>query len=73
MFLQFLPVLNLFLGGKREISKNALTEVYQNQLVQIVNKREARTELEFDAIENLMAEINLLFQNVIFSNKCYRQ
>ena len=73
MFLQFLPVLNLFLGGKREISKNALTKVYQNQLVQIVNKKEARIELEFDAIENLMPEINLRFQNVIFSNKFYRQ
>ena len=73
MFLQFLSVLNLFLGGKREISKNPLTEVCHNLLVQIVNKKEARIELEFDAIENLMAETNLRFQNVIFSNKCYFQ
>ena len=73
MFLQFVSVLNLFLGGKEEISKNALTEVNQNLLLQALSKKETRIELEFDAIENLMTEVNLRFQNVIFSNKCYCQ
>ena len=73
MFLQFVSALNLFLGGKEEISKNALTEVYQNLLLQSLSEKETRIELEFDAIENLMTEVNLRFQNVIFSNKCYCQ
>ena len=33
VLMQFLSVLNLFLCGKDEISKNALTELYYNLLI----------------------------------------
>ena len=38
--IQFLAMLNLFLGGKEEISKDALAEVYHNLLLQALSKNE---------------------------------
>ena len=63
MFSQFLSALNLFPGGKEEISRNALTKVYQNLLFQALSKKETRIKFKFDAFENLAREIN--FQQML--------
>ena len=63
MFSQFLSALNLFPGGKEEISRNALTKVYQNLLFQALSKKETRIKFKFDAFENLTREIN--FQQML--------
>ena len=65
MFSQFLSALNLFLGGKEEISRNALTKVYQNLLLQTLSKKETHIKFDFDAIENLTREIH--FQQMLLS------
>ena len=54
--MQFLAALNLFLGGKEKISKDALTEVYHN--FQALCVKETSITLEFEKITKVATEIN---------------
>ena len=67
VLIQLLAVLNLFLGGKEKILKNALAEVYHNLSLQALSVKEIGITLEFKKITEQMTEINLRLQNLIFA------
>ena len=57
---QFLATLNVFLGGNKIISKNAMSELFHNLSMQALNEMEDRVKLKFDAINDLNKSINNL-------------
>ena len=57
---QFLAVLNVFLGSGNIISKNAMSEFFHNLSMQALNKMDNRVKLKFDAINDLNKNINNL-------------
>ena len=68
-----MAVLNLFLRGKNETSKNALREVYYNLTWQALSNEYIDYVVKFDVISDLTAEINLELQKAIRSNKLKRE
>ena len=57
---QFLAALNVFLGGDKIISKNAMSEFFHNLSVQALGKMGDRVKLKLDAINDLNKNINNL-------------
>ena len=57
---QFLAALNVFLGGDKIISKNAMSEFFHNLSVQALDKMGDRVKLKLDAINDLNKNINNL-------------
>ena len=57
---QFLAVLNVFLGGGNIISKNAMSEFFHNLSMHALNEMDNRVKLKFDAINDLNKNINNL-------------
>ena len=58
---QILAALNVFLGGDKIISKNAMSEFFHNLSMQALNEMDNRVKLKFDAISDLNKNIyNLL-------------
>ena len=55
--LQFLAVLNVFLGGDEIISKNATSEFFHNLSMQALNQMDNRVKIKFDAINDLNKNI----------------
>ena len=66
--IQFLTVLNLFLGGKNDISKNTLTELYRDLFLQGLNEKGTSVKLNLDVISKLVSEINMQLQKSIYAN-----
>ena len=60
---QFLAALNSYLGGDKNISKNTMTEFFQNLSLQALNKPDETTNIRFDAINELNKSINNLLMN----------
>ena len=57
---QFLAALDVFLGGNKIISKNAISEFFHNFSMQALNEIEDRVKIKFDAINDLNKSINNL-------------
>ena len=70
--IQFLAALNLSLGRKEQISKDALTKIYHNLSLQALCKKE-NVEVNFEKVMDLATEINLRLKNLILANKSNAQ
>ena len=57
---QILAALNVFLGGDKIISKNAMSEFFHNLSMQALNEMEDRVKLKFDAKNDLNKSIDNL-------------
>ena len=60
VYVQFLAVLNVFFGGDKIISKNAMSECFHNLPLQGLNEMDDRVKLKFYAISDLNKNINNL-------------
>ena len=54
---QFLAAFNIFIGGDKTISKNAMSEFFHNLSMQVLSRDDDRTDIRFDAIEELNKSI----------------
>ena len=59
---QFLAAFNKFLGGDKEISRNAMSEFFHNLSWQVLTNENDSIKIEFTAITELVKSINLLLQ-----------
>ena len=59
---QFLAAFNRFLGGDKEISRNAMSEFFHNLSWQALTNDDDSIQIEFKAITELVKSINLLLQ-----------
>ena len=57
---QFLAALNVFMGGDKTISKNAMSEFFNNLSMQVLSRDDDRIEIRFEAI----TELNRSFKNL---------
>ena len=57
---QFLAAFNKFLGGDKEISRNAMSEFFHNLSWQALTNENDSIKIEFAAITELVKSINLL-------------
>ena len=55
--IQFLAAFNIFIGGNKTISKNAMSVFFHNFSIQVLGTKEHRIKTEFDAIEALNKSI----------------
>ena len=60
--IQFLVAFNRFLGGDKEISRNAMSEFFHNLSWQTLTNENDSIKIEFSAITELVKSINLLLQ-----------
>ena len=54
---QFLAAFNIFIGGNKTISKNAMSEFFHNLSMQALSRDDDRIDIKFDAIEELNKSI----------------
>ena len=66
---QFLAAFNRFLGGDKEISRNAMSEFFHNLSWQALTNDNDSIKIEFTAITELVKSINLLLQKKIYDSK----
>ena len=66
---QFLAAFNRFLGGDKEISRNAMSEFFHNLSWQALTNDNDFINIEFTAITELVKSINLLLQKKIYDSK----
>ena len=59
---QFLAAFNKFLGGDKEISRNAMSKFFHNLSRQALTNENDSIKIEFTAITELVKSINLLLQ-----------
>ena len=57
----FLAALNVFVGGDKNISKNAMSEFFRNLTLQALSIEDDRIEIKFDEIEKLNKELKEAF------------
>ena len=57
---EYLAALNSHLGGEKNISKNVLSEFFQNLSLQALNELDETISIKFDAINELNQSINNL-------------
>ena len=62
---QFLAALNIFAGGERALSKNAMTEFFHNLSIQALNREDDTAQLSFTYLWELCDNI----KNLLRSNK----
>lgn len=62
---QFLCALNNYLSGDREVSKDAMTELYHNLLMQALSKSNHEKSLDFNRTTELVKSINSILQSMI--------
>ena len=60
---QFLAALSSYLGGDKNISKNAMTEFFKNLSLQALDELDETTNIKFDAINELNKSINNLLMD----------
>ena len=60
---QFLAALNSHLGGEKNISKNAMSEFFQNLSSQALNELDKTTSIKFDTMNELNKCINDLLMD----------
>ena len=66
---QFLAAFNRFLGGDKEISRNAMSEFFHNLSWQALTNDNDSIQIEFKANTELVKSINLLLQKKIYESK----
>ena len=66
---QFLAAFNRFLGGDKEISRNAMSKFFHNLSWQTLTNDNDSIQIEFKAITELVKSINLLLQKKIYESK----
>ena len=66
---QFLAAFNRFLGGDKEICRNAMSEFFHNLSWQALTNDNDSIKIEFTAITELVKSINLLLQKKIYDSK----
>ena len=66
---QFLAAFNRFLGGDKEISRNAMSKFLHNLSWQALTNDNDSIKIEFTAITELVKSINLLLQKKIYDSK----
>ena len=66
---QFLAAFNRFLGGDKEISRNAMSELFHNLSWQALTNENNSIKIEFSALTELVKRINLLFQKKKYKSK----
>ena len=66
---QFLAAFNKFLGGDKEIFRNAMSEFFHNLSWQALTNENDSIKIEFTAITELVKSINLLLQKKIYQSK----
>ena len=60
---QFSVALNSHLGGEKNVSKNAMSEFFQNLSLQVLNELDKMTSINFDAVNELNKSINNLLMD----------
>ena len=60
---QFLAAFNIFIGGNKTISKNAMSEFFHNLSMQALSRDDDRIDIKFDAIEELNKSIKKLLKD----------
>ena len=66
---QFLAAFNRFLGGDREVSRNAMSEFFHNISWQALTNDSDSVKIKFEAITELVKSINSLLQQRIYKSK----
>ena len=66
---QFLAAFNRFLGGNVELSRNAMNEFFHNLSWQALTNDNDSVEIKFEAITDLVKNINFLLQKEIYESK----
>ena len=66
---QFLAAFNRFLGGDREVSRNAMSEFFHNLSRQALTNDNGSVKIKFEAITELVKSINSLLQQRIYESK----
>ena len=66
---QFLAAFNRFLGGDKEISRNALSEFFHNLSWQVLTNDNDSVQVKFEAATELVKNINYLLRQKIYENK----
>ena len=66
---QFLAAFNRFLGGDKEISRNALSEFFHSLSWQALTNDNDSVQVKFEAAPELVKNINHLLQRQIYENK----
>ena len=65
---QFLAAFNIFIGGNKTISKNAMSEFFHNLSMQALSRDDDRIDIKFDAIEEWNKSIKKLLKNDVDRN-----
>ena len=60
---QFLAAFNIFIGGNKTISKNAMSEFFHNLSMQALSRDDDRIDIKFDAVEGLNKSIKKLLKD----------
>ena len=66
---QFLAAFNRFLGGDKEISRSVMNESFHNLSWQALMKDNDSIQVKFEAVTELVKNINYLIQQNIYNNK----
>ena len=66
---QFLAAFNRFLGGNVELSRNAMNEFFHNMSWQALTNDNDSVKIKFEAITDLVKNINFLLQKKIYESK----
>ena len=67
--LQFLAAFNRFLGGDKEVSRNAMSELFHNLSWQALTNDNDSIQVKFEAVTALVQSINRLIQKQIYEQK----
>ena len=62
---QFLAAFNIFIGGNKTISKNAISEFFHNLSMQALSRDDDRIDIKFDAIKELNKSIKKLLKDEV--------
>ena len=65
---QFLAAFNIFIGGDKTISKNAMSEFFHNLSMQALSRDDDRIDIKFDAIEEFNESIKKLLKDEVDRN-----
>ena len=66
---QFLAAFNIFIGGDKTISKNAMSEFFHNLSMQALSRDDDRIDIQFEAIEELNKSIKKLLKDDVDRNR----
>ena len=66
---QFLAAFNRFLGGDKEVSRNAMSEFFHNLSWQALTNDNDFLRIDFAAVTELVKSINHLLQKKIYNSK----